>query len=210
MNPALDDLEGENGLLVYSSASETQPCCPSGAISTVRQEIRRVGPNGCPCPVIASSLGTLVPADVNQGRVLAYGKNETWLLDRDGNRLWTIPVGPLGAQLWGDDLILLLRGQLQVYDTRLRRHEQTIVLPSVSSGGHECELRCIDQSRLLTLEDVARHRALYLLQGKLISINLYSGRETEVGPATAARFSRDGLVYADGSRLFFLPERALP
>jgi hypothetical protein len=41
-------------------------------------------------------------------------------------------------------------------------------------------------------------------------VNLGSGRDAVIGSATTARFTHDGLVYAHGSRLFFLPETAFP
>jgi hypothetical protein len=208
MNHVFDDLEADGDLLVYSEASEGSTCCPLQRFA-LAQTIHRVGPQGCPCPVIASSAGMLVPADVNNSRILAYGRNETWLLDRDGNRLLTLNIGPLGAQLWGNELVLLLQGQLRVYDARTGALLRTLPLPDVPSRGHECELRCRLQGRLM-LEDVGHGKAFYLLDGRLHSLDLVLGSDRVLASATAARVTDDGLVYADGSRLFTLSKRFLP
>jgi hypothetical protein len=208
MNAVFDDLEADGDLLVYSSASEGSTCCPLQRFA-LQQTIHRAGPDGCPCPAIASSTGMLVPADVNEGRILAYGRNETWLLDRNGNRLLTLNVGPLGGQLWGDDLVLLEQEQLRVYSARTGALKRTVALPDVPSRGHECELRCRPAGRLV-LEDVGHGKAFYLLDGQLHIVDLILGTDKVLVPATIARVTDDGLVYADGSRLFLLSKDFLP
>jgi hypothetical protein len=113
-HPAVGRVAGSGDLLVYGEWTETAIPYPPPPFhfATVSATVRRVDGIACPCPVLASTSGPLYPADVDGGRIVAYGDNETLLLDRDGNRLLSLPVSPLAAQLSGLHLVLLLRGQL--------------------------------------------------------------------------------------------------
>jgi Tol biopolymer transport system component len=208
MKPALADLQGAGDLLVYSAALEDAPCCPLGSIFTGVQSVHRVAAAGCPCPAIASSPGRYVPSDVDAGRVVVYGDNETHVLDRDGKRLLAIPVSPVAAQLSGSRLVLLLRGQLRVYEAASGELQHTWPLPDVPSGA-PCQLRCWDAPRLV-LQDVAGGLAAYVLDGKVHVLRLADGADAVVAAGTLARFLDRGLVYADGSRLRIVPFDRLP
>jgi Tol biopolymer transport system component len=207
MKPALAGLEGAGDLLAYSAALEDAPCCPLGTTSTAVQSIHRVSGAGCPCPAIASSNGPYVPADVDAGRVVAYGDNETHVLDAEGLRLLSIPVSPAAARLSGPDLVLLLRGELRVYDAASGALRRTWPLPDVPSGG-PCELRC--GSARLVLQDVARGLAAYVLDRQVHLLRLADGTDAIVAAGTHARFMDAGLVYADGWRLHLVPFDRLP
>ena len=207
MKPALANLQGARGLLVYSAALEDAPCCPLGTTFTAAQSIHRVGVAGCPCPAIASSPGPYVPADVDADRLVVYGENETHVLDAEGRQLLSLPVSPAAAQLSAANLVLLLRGQLRVYDAASGALRATWPLPNVPSGA-PCDLRC-GAARLL-LQDVAGGLAAYVLDGQVHLLRLADGADAVVAGGTLARFMDAGLVYADGFRLHLVPFDRLP
>jgi hypothetical protein len=162
----------------------------------------------CPCPVVASTSGPLYPADVDGGRIVSYGDNETLLLDRDGNRLLSLPVSPLAAQLSGTHLVLLVRGQLRDYDARNGSLLHAWAVPDVPSGP-VCAWRTCDPNRLM-LADAANGLVAYILDGKVHVLRIVDGADSVVGSASLARFMDHGLVYADGSRLRLVPFSQLP
>jgi WD40 repeat protein len=111
----LGDLAGAGDLLVYSHWHETFP--PEDCGTIVSQQIYRLDATGCPCPLIATAPGPLLPADVDGGRIVAVGANATELLDASGKQLLAVPVHALAAQLAGPDLVVVVQGPV----TRLRR-----------------------------------------------------------------------------------------
>jgi WD40 repeat protein len=208
-HPAVGDLVGAGDLLVFSTWQEKEDQSqPTIRYLTTAQEIDRVEPGGCPCPAIASSPGPYLPADVDGGRVVAYGANETRVLNRDGKQLLSIPVSPLAAQLSGSDLVLVLQGQLRDYDVATGELRHSWPLADVPSGA-ECDLRCGGPYRLV-LEDAERGLVAYLLDGRVHLLRLRDGADTVVAAAQLARFMDTGLVYADGSRLHLVPFDRLP
>jgi Tol biopolymer transport system component len=200
----LGDLVGAGGLLAYSRWRDDF-ACPA---TTLEQEIHRVDPDGCPCPVVATSPGPLVPFDADAGRIVAGGTNATVVLDTSGAQLMSVPVSPLAAQLSGSDLVVLVRGRLLVYDaaTGARLHDWP--LPDVPSGGecgspHTGTWEC--RTAALLLEDAARGLATYVLDGQLHILRLSDGADRLIGAASLARFMDAGLVYADGARIRLVP-----
>jgi Tol biopolymer transport system component len=208
----LGDLSGAGGLLVFSTWRDRSisAACP---VPTLEQEIHRVEAAGCPCPVIATSPGPLVPFDVEAGRVVAGGENATVVYDAGGTQLLSVPVSPLAAQLSGSDLVVLVRGQLLVYDAITGARLHAWPLPDVPSGGecaspHSGTWECRDAR--LVLEDAARGLAAYILDGQVHVLRLADGADKLVGAASLARFVDAGLVYADGLRLRLVPFDRLP
>jgi hypothetical protein len=202
---------GAGDLLVFSTWKETCPFPPGcERYATTSQQINRVGPGGCPCPAVASTPGPLIPADVDGGRIVAFGENATVLLDREGNTLLTLPVSPLAAQLSGTDLVLVLRGQLRHYDARSGALLHAWPLPD--SVGARCELRCVPGGLFprLLIEDLARGLIAYVDEGRVHLLRLSDGADAIVASGADARFIDKGLVYADGSRLHLVPFPALP
>jgi hypothetical protein len=208
----IGELAGGGGLLVSSSWLGVG--YPPGGPPT-EQEIRRLdyrAGTGWSSTVIATTPGALVPFDVDGGRIVAGGENATVLYDASGKRLLSVPVSPLAAQLSGSDLVILVRGQLLVYDAGTGARLQAWPLPDVPSGaecgsvygGWEC------RGTQLMLEDARQDLAAYLLDGQVHVIQLASGVDMEIGKATAARFVNEGLVYADGTDLHLLPFDKLP
>ena len=209
--PGVHRLTGAGGLLVFSTLHEPFPEPGERCCRTTLEEINRVGPDGCPCPVIASSPGPLAPSDVERDRVVAFGDNATLVLDPHGKELVSIPVSPVAAQLWGDDLVLLERGRLRIHDAEAGAFLRSWPLPDVPSGG-TCDLQCVragDTARL-RLHDLARGLVAYVLDGEVKLLRLADGANATVGRGTIARFLDAGLVYADGSRLHLVPFERLP
>jgi hypothetical protein len=209
---------GGGDLLVFSNWSESvQGFYPNQRFRTTAQSLIRVDGSACPCPVIATSPGPLVPADVDAGRVLVYGDNATLVLDRTGHTLLSVPVSPLAAQLTGNDLILALRGELRDYDATNGALLRSWPLPDVDTGG-ACSLHCgadpscwvYCRANTLALQDAAGGLVAYVLDEKVHVLRFADGADATVGGGTIARFMDEGLVYADGSRLHLVPFAKLP
>ena len=213
-NPGVGWLVGSGDVLAFSAWNETcsyPPGCWSTSYTTTSQRVHLVPAGGCPCPVVASSPGPLIPADVDAGRIVAYGDNATLVLDADGRLLLTVPVSPLTAQLSGSDLALVLRGQVRHYDTASGSLRHAWPLPDVPSGAR-CEHRCARQGEepRLFVEDLARGLLAYVLDGRVHLLRLADGVDSVVGAGTHARFVDSGLVYVDGTRLHIVPFEQLP
>jgi Tol biopolymer transport system component len=204
------DLTGGGGLLV-SSAWQRAVACPG---PPSEQEIRRLDyDRGWSSTVIATAPGPLVPFDVDAGRIVAGGENATVLYDASGTQLLSVPVSPLAAQLSGSDLVILVRGQLLVYDAVSGARLHAWPLPDAASGW---ECGSIDRGAWqcggtqLVLEDAAHGLAAYFLDGQVHVIRLRNGTDTTIGQGTLARFVNAGLVYADGTDLHLVPFEKLP
>src|SRR5262249_29679306 len=173
LQPNIGELAAAGDVVVYGEWSETYGTSRSPPYPITGEDIHRVDGDACPCPTIASSPGPLYPADVNEDRVLAYGTNETVLFDRNGNRLLSLPVSPLAAQLAGTDLVLLLPGELRDYDTRSGALLHTWPMPAVPSGP-ECALRDCDNTDLV-LDDPARGLGAYTLSDEVHDLRRAGG-----------------------------------
>ena len=204
---ALGRAAGSGDLLVYGEWAEAMTPGFLPPFPVTNAMVRRVD-GSCPCPVIASTPGPLYPADVNEGRVVAYGDNSTIVIDRNGNRLLTLPVSPQAAQLSNNDLVLLVNGELRDYDVRDGALLHTWTMPNVPSGP-VCGWRHCETVRLV-LNDVARGRVVYILDSTLHLLRLADGADVAIGPASLARFMDDGLVYSDGARIHFVGYPQLP
>src|SRR5439155_19951729 len=138
--------------------------------TTIDQQIRRVEPSGCPCPVIASGPGPLAPFDVDAGRIVAGGDYATVLFDAEGKELLSVPVSPLAAQLSGSHLVVLVWRELRDYDASSGALLHAWPLPDVSSGGecgspHSGTWECREPR--LVLEDAAQGLVTYILDGQV-------------------------------------------
>ena len=184
----------------------------SGPPIVDEQTIERIEPGGCPCPALSSSPGPYTPLDVDAGRIVVSGLNETRILSADGTILLSLPVPTLAAQLSGSDLVLAAGGDLRVYDAGSGVLRAAWRLPAGPSG-HPCDLfgdpTCLQPARLV-LGDVARGLAAYVLDGQVHVLRLADGADAVVGPGTLARFMDAGLAYADGARIRLVPFDRLP
>jgi hypothetical protein len=207
-NGGLGELAGAGDLMVFSRWREVdlQPGC---AVRTTRQEIDRLDPGGCPCPSLGSSQGPLVPADVDEGRIVAFGDNQTLLLDRTGSTILSLPVAVAAAQLAGPDLVLLRRGALLHYDARTGELIHTWALPDVPSAGACGSPHPWTCTAPLVLLDTRRCLAAYAVAGQVHVIRLADGHDVSVGAGTTARFFDGGLAYAEGSRIRVVPFETL-
>jgi WD40-like Beta Propeller Repeat len=207
----LGNLAGSGDLLVFSRWEDVRRPADTPCAEIVRQDVHRLDSAGCPCPLLATSPGPLLPADVSDERVAVVGRNATLVLDRTGTEIAAAPVPALTAQLDGSSLVLLLPGELREYhaETGVLRHAWT--MPKVPSGG-ECgnphPLGC-DRPQLV-LEDVAQGLAAYVHDGQVHLLRLSDGAHAVVAMGRLARFMDDGLVYVDGARVRLLSFAQLP
>ena len=175
------------------------------------QTVERIDPGGCPCPALSSSPGPYTPLDVDSGRIVVSGENETRILDADGKVLLTLPVPTLAAQLSGADLVVAPGDELRVYDASTGALRSTWPLPA--AAGHDCDAfgdpTCL-LPPALTLEDVSRGLAAYVVDGKVHVLRLSDGVDVVVAAGVRARFLDAGLAYADGARIRLLPWGQLP
>lgn len=173
------------------------------------QSIERVEPGGCPCPVLSSSPGPYTPLDVDAGRIVVSGTNETRILDANGAVLLSLPVPTLAAQLSGSDLVLS-GSQLRVYDANTGAVRRTWPF---QTAGHDCDFygdpSCLD-ARRPKLGDFAHGLAAYTLDGQVHLLRVSDGADKIVAAGTLPRFVNRGLVYADGARVRFLTFDRLP
>jgi len=196
------ELVGAHDLLVFGSLAEAFPRGAASRTATSSQ-VLRVERDGCPCPTIASSPGSLVPLDVSGNRVVVSSKNETQLLDANGAPLLTLPIASLVAEIDGSDLVVTVPGELRDYDESSGALRHAWPLPNVPSG-RECGapngVTCMT-TPLLVLQDAARGLVTYVLDGHVHVLRLADGADTVIGAGTFARFLDDGLVYASKNKL---------
>jgi hypothetical protein len=198
---------GAAGLLFFATwADHVAPAACSSV--TEHEEIHLIESGACPCPVIASSAGPLAPFDVDAGRLVVGGELATLVLDPTGNQLRSIPVSPLAAQLDESDLVILRQGALLHYDVRNVTLLRSFSLPSVPSGGdcgrpHGVGWEC--RGARLRLQDLAHGFAAYVFDGQVHVLRVADGVDKTIGTGTMARFLDEGLAYADGARIRFLP-----
>ena len=214
---AVGDVVGGGSFLGFSEWEEN--CVPRyscGSVVTAQQTIERVDGTACPCTAIASSPGPLIAFDADDNRLVVGGNNATLILDTQGRQLLSVPVAAAAAQLSGNDLVVVVRGELRDYNASTGQLEHRWPLPDVSSGeAFVGPLRSSWPS--LTLEDAARSLAAYIVgngesivQGQLHVIRLADGKDTLIGPASLARFTDTGLAYAEGARIRLIPFAQLP
>ena len=203
VNGVSGTLSGAGSLMVASDWHETL----TGV--TTDQTVRRLEVGPCPCATLATTPGPLVPFDVDQGRVVAAGTNETWIVDAQGRLLRSIHVSPLAAQLSGSDLVLLLAGELRHYNADTGALLHVWSMPNVPAGAEPGDPARRGHKRLV-LEDLARGLVAYVLDNQVQLLNLADGAVKTVGPGQLARFTNSALVYANGARIHFVPFASLP
>jgi len=202
---------GSGSLLVMSSWKRHYDPA-SGTHPIDQQSIQRVEPGGCPCPAISGTPGLYMPLDVDQGRIVVSGTNETRLLAGDGTVLLSVSVPTLAAQLSGSQLVIAAGQQLRVYDAGTGDLTASWPLPA-SLVGHDCDSYAdpsCTYGTQVTLEDVAHGLAAYVHAGQIHLLRLSDGADRAVSSGTLARFTNNGLVYADGARIWSTPYGRLP
>jgi hypothetical protein len=187
----------------------------NGTAVVDQQSIERVDQGGCPCSAISGTPGPYTPLDVDQNRIVVSGTNETRVLAGDGAALLSLPVPTLAAQLSGSQLVIAAGNQLQVYDSGGGRFMASWPMPA-SPVGHDCDLYADPSCNYGTalsqvmLEDLAHGLATYIYAGQVHLLRLSDGADRTVAHGTLARFMTDGLLYADGARIWLMPYDRLP
>ncbi|MDX6408839.1 MAG: hypothetical protein QOE13_1910, partial [Gaiellaceae bacterium] len=181
-------------------------------------------------PVIAEMPGELEPLDVNQRRIVVRRAGSLAVLDASGADVLSLATYPMAAQLAGNDLVVLVANQLRNYDARTGALLRTWELPPVTFGsdcpawfdpaclagllsGGYClwstpRLSCAEPA--LRLEDAARGLVTYVLGGQIHLLRLGDMSDAVIDFGRVSRFTNAGLIYADGSRLHFVPFGKLP
>jgi hypothetical protein len=205
---ALGDAVGAGSTLVYGFR-EPQVTSPHPA----PEEIWRI--DGAKPVQITHDPQDLQPLSVDQGRIVARRSDGSLLLlDSDGGVLRTFDVSSLGAVLAGDDLVVLVRGELRVYSASTGELLSVWPLPDVPSSGH-CRLFDCPKTEL-TLDDAARGVVLYTVDGVVHLLRLSYGTDVAIVGATAAELTDAGLFYAYPGeepwpgRIRFVPFDELP
>jgi hypothetical protein len=143
------------------------------------------------------------------------------VLDKDGRQLLMIAFPDsevLSAALTGNDLVVLVDGELEVYDASTGELLRAWPMANVASGGR-CGTeawRCPELR--LRFESAARGLAAYVLDGSVHLLRLSDGADAaiESGPAVAAELTNAGLFYAYQGvdpwpgRIRFIPFGRLP
>lgn len=165
--------------------------------------------------LVARRADDLEPLSVDGGRIVARrADGDLDLLGLDGRVIETFDVPALGAALAGDDLVVLVQGELRDYSVSTRDLRTAWSLPNVPSAGR-CRVTACPGVRL-TLDDAARGLALYTLDGTVHLIRLRDGEDTTVPRATTAELTDAGLFYAFTGetpwpgRIRFVPFDELP
>jgi hypothetical protein len=206
--PELGDVIGSGPALVYGSRSRFAPDPPRP------EAIWRL--DGATPVKVAGAPDDLKPLALDGGRIVvrrADGSLE--LLDLVGDRLRSFDdVAALGAALAGDDLVVLVRGELRDYSASTGDLLDAWPLPDLPSSG-----RCRDYSCpgiRLTLDDAARGVVVYTLDGVVHLLRLSDGEDKTVPGATVAELTDAGLFYAYvgeepwPGRIRFVPFDELP
>jgi hypothetical protein len=200
---------GAGSLLVRSSWKAHYA---NGGQVVDQQTIERVDGPGCPCP-LSSSPGPYTPLDVDAGRIVVSGTNETRILAADGTMLLSLPVPTLAAQLSGLDLVLAAGGALRVYDAVTGALRVSWPLPG-QPAGHDCDVygdpSCPQSAASLTLGGLSHGLVAYVFDREVHVLRIADGADRVVAPGTLARFMDAGLVYAGGARVRFVPYERLP
>jgi len=153
-----------------------------------------------PCALVAYAQGkTIEPLAVNTGRIVVLRDNaELDLLDTQGETLRAIPTAPVvvaGAELDDNELIVLTRGSLRVYDVASGALARTWALPDmpvdICSGN-----RYFCDSGQLRLVGAAHGVVAYEADGTVHLIRLSDGSELLSKTATDASLDRRGLFWS--------------
>jgi len=144
---------------------------------------------------ITGGSDDLQPLAVDRGRILARRPGGSLeLLSLDGSVLRTFVVPSLGAALAGDDLVVLVQGELREYSASTGELLQVWPLPDVPSA-NRCRLSYCPPVRL-TLDDAARGLVVYTFDGVVHLLRLADGSDRTIPGATVAELTDAGLFYA--------------
>jgi hypothetical protein len=203
----LEDLLGGGSALVYGARARDVTARPGP------ESVWRV--DGATPAQVARRTDDLQPLSADGDRIVARRHDaKLELLNLDGALLATFAVPSLGAALAGDDLVVLVQGELRDYSASTGDLLHAWPLPDVASAGR-CRRRYCPPVRL-TLDDAARGVAVYTLDGTVHLLRLRDGADYTVPDATAAELTDAGLFYTYAGappwpgRIRFVPFSELP
>jgi Tol biopolymer transport system component len=174
-------------------------------------------PPGTPegrCQNLRVEPGPLRSLDVDAGRIVVSGDNETLVLDDEGRVVASVPLSTHAAQLSSSTLVVAVRGRLSHYDAATGDLLGSRPLPDVPVGG-PCGIDYCPAPGL-RLEDLAHGQVAYVLDGRVHLLRLSDGADRTVAEGTTARFGDHGLFYAYEApaprrgRVRFVPFANLP
>jgi WD40-like Beta Propeller Repeat len=202
--PAVDNLVGGGSALVYGQRGPV-------LIHRHPESIWRV--DGATPVEVASRPDDFVPLSVDAGRIVARRTDGSLdLLSLDGRVLETFDLPSLGAVLAGDDLVVLLQGELRDYSVASGELLHAWPLPDVRSSGR-CRVIWCDG---LTLDDAARGVVVYTLDGVVHLLRLSNDDDVALPGARVADLTEAGLFFAYvgdkpwQGRIRFVPFDQLP
>jgi hypothetical protein len=207
----LEDLVGGRSTLVYGQRGQ-----PPESYLQHHEEVWRV--DGVTPVQVASRSEDLQPLAADGSRIVVrHTDGSLELLSLDGRVLETFDVPSVAAVLAGDDLVVLVQGELRDYSVASGELLHAWPLPNVSSSGHFCMLFCGAASLFrLRLDYAARGVVVYTLDGVVHLLRLRDGADATVPGATAAALTDAGLFYAYvgeqpwPGRIRFVPFDKLP
>jgi hypothetical protein len=219
--PPIGYVEGQGSLLVFSSwndcgtecvgeGDEVEWASPAARPRILSQAIWRIREPSyagtCvdrpgPCQQIASVRGAYEPLAVDSSRILVRrGFASLDVLDENGAVLRSLPFtrgAVLAADLSGNDVVVLVAGQVREYDVRDGSLVHAWSMPDVSSGGACGRLHCYPAGPVrLRFVGAAAGVAAFTLDGQLHVLRLSDGNDSIIGEATAASVDESGLFYA--------------
>ena len=184
----LEDLAGGGSALVYGQRGR-----PPENNLRHPESVWRI--DGATPVQVASRPDDLQPLAVDGGRIVVRDTDGSLeLLSLDGRVLETFDVPSLSATLTGDDLVVLVQGELRDYSVSSGELLHAWPLPDVLSSGR-CRLTWCYGIRL-TLDDAARGVVVYTFDGVVHLLRLSDGEDTTVPGATVAELTDAGLFYA--------------
>jgi TolB protein len=205
--PRIGDLVGGGSTLVYGERGRGVDVPPTP------ESIWRI--DGDTPVQIARRVDDLQPFAVDAGRIVAHRADHALdVLGLDGNVLAGFAGLTFGAALSGDDLVVLLRGELLEYSLSSGALLHAWPLPDVQSSGRCRTPEC--RGVRLTLDDTAGGLVLYTLDEVVHLLRLRDGADVTVPGATAAGLTNAGLFYAYvgdetwPGRIRFVPFDELP
>lgn len=204
--PLPPDVAGAGGLLVFDPYAANLVFDPHGP----DWEIRQIGPAGCLCPVVTTferpANGDVHLDDVEDNRIVVDRPDYLRILDDHGNTLLALSVRSPEAALSGQDLVVHVESELRDYDATTGALIHTWQPPGLTPPAPQPRRDMAHQ----TLQDAARGLAAYTLDGQIHLLRLTDGQDATVGAGTLARFTDEGLVYAEGARIHLVPFDRLP
>lgn len=146
---------------------------------------------------IASAPGTYEPFAFDGSRLVVRRQlTGIDVLDPSGRTLlsWELGAPLLGAELAGNDLVVLIPAELRDYDAASGNLLRRWPLPAAQSGGYCGRVFC--GATDVVLAGAAPGLVAYTLAGGVHLFDLRTGPDRRIADALAARLTPAGIFYA--------------